>query len=331
LLTHLGHHPRIADDEITEPHKPIPDDTQAHEPVVPPPTERVVPAGPPPGAPPPAAPLPPGAPPPADAGVPPRLIQDVWPWLALLGILAIAALLVWLFAFRGNDNKGHVVPRVVGLQQQQAITKLTGDGFGVRAIIGTSRKPRGIVVSQSPGAGSRLGSNQSVVIHVSNGRPVAAPPTTTTASTGTTTTSSTTSATTTSAAPVSVPDVTGQDAASGAGQVEAAGFVAETDPVSGSGTAGSISSESPSGGAQAQAGSVVKLSVETGASRPSEQVPSVVGQKAGAARAAILNAKLTVRTEYKQGPAKSVGVVVAQTPSGGSAPAYTQVTITVGA
>jgi eukaryotic-like serine/threonine-protein kinase len=184
------------------------------------------------------------------------------------------------------------------------------------------------VVSQSPGAGTRLGTDQSVVIHVSNGRPVAATPTTTAA---TTTAATTTAATTTSAATASVPDVSGEDAASGAGQVEAAGFVAETDPVSAAGTPGSIVAESPSGGGQAPAGSVVKLSVATGSNRPPQQVPSVVGQKAGAARAALLDAKLTVQTVYKQGPAKNAGVVVAESPSGGSQPAYTQVTITVGA
>lgn len=262
--------------------------------------------------------------------MPPRLIQDVWPWLALLGILALAALLVWLFAVRGNDHKGHLVPAVVGLQQQQAIAKLTGDGFSVRAIIGAASKPRGIVVSQSPGAGTRLGTSQSVVIHVSNGRPVAVTPVTTTTAATTTEATTTTAATTTPAANAAVPDVTGQDAASGAGQLEAAGFVAETDPVSASGTPGSIVAESPSGGGQAPAGSVVKLSVATGSSRPSEQVPSVVGQKAAAARAAILDAKLTVRTIDKPGSPKNRGVVVAQSPSGGSQPAYTQVTITVG-
>ena len=316
LLTRLGHALAIADDEITEAHPPLPEDTQAHAPVAPPPA---APAGP-----------PPGAPPPPDAGIPPRLIQDVWPWLALLGILAVAALLVWLFAFRGNHHKGHVVPAVVGMQQQQAIAKLTGDGFSVRAIIGAAKRPRGVVVSQIPGAGTRLGSNASVVIHVSNGRPVTSPPPTTTTTASTTTASTTTSATTTAASAASVPDVGGQDAASGAGQIEAAGFVAETDPVSASGTPGSIVGENPSGGAQAPAGSVVKLSVATGSSRPSEQVPNVVGQKAAAARAAILDAKLTVRTGYKKGPAKNAGVVVAETPSGGSAPAYTQVAITVG-
>jgi beta-lactam-binding protein with PASTA domain len=60
-------------------------------------------------------------------------------------------------------------------------------------------------------------------------------------------------------------------------------------------------------------------------------VPDVTGQKAGAARAGLLGAKLTVKTTYEKGPAKSTGVVLSQSPAGGgSAPAYTQVTIVVG-
>jgi beta-lactam-binding protein with PASTA domain len=59
------------------------------------------------------------------------------------------------------------------------------------------------------------------------------------------------------------------------------------------------------------------------------QVPNVVGQKASAARAALLGAKLTAKTVYKKGPAKQIGVVLAETPTG-SLPAYAQVTLTVG-
>jgi eukaryotic-like serine/threonine-protein kinase len=101
--------------------------------------------------------------------------------------------------------------------------------------------------------------------------------------------------------------------------------------VSGSGSPGSIVAENPAAGADAQVGSVVRLDVATGSNRPAVQVPNVVGQKASSARAALLAAKLTVRTDFKKGPAKSVGVVLSQSPAaGGSAPAYTQVTIVVG-
>jgi serine/threonine-protein kinase len=308
------------DDEITQSHEPLPDDTRGHPAVAPPP---VAPASGPP------------VPPPADPAVPPRLARDVWPWLALLGIVAVAALLVWLFVLNRDSSKGKVVPAVVGMQQQQAIAKLTGEGFDVRAIVGPAAKPAGVVVAQKPGGGSRLDKGQTVVIDVSNGHAVSPGATTTASATttaGTTTAGTTTAGTTTAAPPATaVPNAVGQDAASGAGQVEAAGFVAETDPVSASGTPGSIVQEDPAAGTQADAGSVVRLSVAVGSTRPAQHVPDVAGQKAGTARAALLAAKLTVKTEYKKGPAAKAGSVLSQSPAAGtSVPAYTQVVVVVG-
>lgn len=291
---------RIANEnEITEPHAPLPEDTQSR-PAVPPRRRARPPATPPPG-----------------------LLRDVWPWLALLGVLAVAGLLVWLFVLNRDSGGGTVVPAVVGLQQQQAIARLTGDGFNVRALVKPSRKPRGTVFAQTPGGGSRLDRGETVEIEVSNGRAVTAPP-------PTTTTATTTKQTTTAAAPttVSVPSVTGQTAPAGAGQVEAAGLVAETAPVDTPGMPGAIVAQDPAPGADADAGSVVRLSIASGSERPQRQVPNVVGQSAAAARAALLGAKLTVRTEYRKGRR---GVVLAQTPAAGSAePAWTQVTIAVG-
>jgi serine/threonine-protein kinase len=249
------------------------------------------------------------------------LLADIWPWLALLGILVVAGLLVWLFVFHDRGHGRTTVPAVVGLPQQEAVAKLTRDGIDVRVIIGASAKPRGIVVSQAPGAGSRVARHESVTLHVSNGHPVQTATPTQAATT--------TAATSTAQAPVAVPSVTGQDLVSGAGQVEAAGFVAETDPTTAAGTPGSIVSQTPSAGSTAAAGSVVRLSVATGSSRPPVQVPNVVGQKAAAARAALLQAKLTAKTVDKKGPARDIGVVLAESPTG-TLPAYTQITLTVG-
>lgn len=263
---------------------------------------------------PPAAPPEPAGPPPGPAGPPPGLADDVWPWLAVLALLAVAALLVWLFVFRGqhSHHATKTVPRVVGMQEQPAIKQLTGAGYSVRSIHEPLKQPRGIV-------GAQAANGDTVVIHVSNGKPVP--------KAVTTTAQTTTQKTTTVAPPTSaVPNVTGQTAAAGAGQVEAAGFVAETDPVQGGGTPGSITQQSPPAGTQAKAGETVTLGVATGANRPSVQIPDVTGQTAADARAALLQAKLTVRTTYKQG---KTGVVLGQSPSG-SAPAWTQVTISVG-
>jgi eukaryotic-like serine/threonine-protein kinase len=247
---------------------------------------------------------------------PPRVLgDDVWPWLAALGIVVVAGLLVWIFVLRDNGNKGKVVPAIVGMQQQQAIAKLTSEGFNVNAIVAPADKPRGIVVAQTPGGGSRVGKSQKVTLQISNGNSITP---TTTATTSTTTT--------TQAQQAAVPDVSGQDMKSATGQIEAAGFVAETDPVTDSGIEGSVIQQDPAAGTQAPVGSIVRLSVAVGSNRPPTNVPNVVGQKASAARATLVTAKLTAKTLYEKG---KIGIVLAETPTG-SVPAYTQITITVG-
>jgi serine/threonine-protein kinase len=281
-------------------------------------TVEPVPSGPPAG--------PPPVPPPP--GPPPRfVIDDIWPWLVALLVVVVGGLLLWLFVFHQGTSSKPVVPAVVGLQQQQAIKRLTDAGYSVKVIVEPGSRPRGVVMSQAPGSGSQLGKGAIVTLHVSNGRPLGV-----TTAPARTTPATTTPTTTAQAATVTVPDVVGQDMASGAGQIEAAGLVAETDPVSSaSATTGQIVQEAPAAGSQVKAGSIVQVQVAVGPNQPQQQVPDVVGQKAGAARAALMQAKFTVRTEYKKGAAKDVGVVIAQSPAAGqSAPAYTQVALTVG-
>ncbi len=271
--------------------------------------------------------LPPGPPPPRP---PPRfLIDDVWGWLALLLVVVVGGLLLWLLVLNHRGSSKPVVPAVVGLPQQTAIKQLTGDGYSVKAIVGPASRPNGIVVSQIPGGGSQLDKGATVTLHVSNGHKLGITTTPTTTTPAATTNAATTNA---QAAGTAVPDVVGQDLTSGAGQIEASGLVAETQPLdSSSDPAGQIVQENPAAGAQAAAGSAVQLQVSTGTARPPVQVPNVTGQKAGGARAALGQAKLTVHTEYKKGAKKDIGTVISQSPAAGqSAPAYTQVTLSVG-
>ncbi|MES1246646.1 MAG: PASTA domain-containing protein [Actinomycetota bacterium] len=262
-------------------------------------------------------PVDPGAPPPA--GPPPNAwVQDVWPWLALFGVLVAGGLLVWLFVLRDRHHARQVVPAVVGLQQQAAISRLQADGYSVKAIVGPARRPRGVVATQSPGGGSQLPKGTTVTLHISSG-------VTTPAATTTTTTTNTSTTTTTAAAPTAqVPDVSNADLATAEGQIEAAGFVTEADPVDGSGPAGSVQQQLPAAGGSAPAGSVVTIDVVRGGG--SVRVPDVVGRSAADARAALAQAKLTFKTVYKPGKA---GFVLAESPAG-SQPAYTQVVLTVG-
>jgi beta-lactam-binding protein with PASTA domain len=247
------------------------------------------------------------------------------PWLGALAALAVIGFLVWFFGFRSHGGSGHVVPGVVGLQERAAIARLNGDGYDVQSIHEPLRRPRGVVGAQAPGGGSRLPTSETVTIHVSTGRAPAVGATT--ATTATTTATTTAATTTLAAAPAApVPDVTGQDMVSAAGQVEAAGFVAQTEPVEAPGTPGSVVQEDPPGGTQGKVGETVTLAVAVGSSRPSAQIPDVTGETAASARAALLQATLTVRTTYRKG---KPGVVLAQS-STGTAPAYTQVAIAVG-
>jgi serine/threonine-protein kinase len=293
--------------------------TQSFDPVQPPP-----PAEPPPG-PPPAGPPPPGPP-----GPPRALIDDVWPWLALLLLIVVGGLLVWLFVLRDSNTKSNTVPAVVGMPQQQAFDLLQKKGCSVRAIIEPANKPRGIVVSQAPSPGTRIDKGCTVTLHISNGRPLTVTTAPTTTARATTTATTTTS--TTPAAQVTVPDVTGQDMVTASGQIEAAGFVPETQPVeSANQQSGQVVAQDPPAGTQAPAGSTVVLQVAVSGQQPVKQVPDVLGQKAAAARQALLQAGFTVKTELQKSPANRLGVVVAQRPAGGTTqPQYTQVTITVG-
>ena len=271
-------------------------------------------ATPPPPVPPPdAAPEPPPGPPPGWLAV-----ENPWPWLALV-LVAVAALLVWLFAIRGSSDRA-TVPHVVGLSQPVAIKKLQNAGFNVTALRKPAKAPAGRVFAQRPGGGTQLKKKQTVVIDVSNGvAPKLPPPKTNTSTTATVAT----------APPVAVPDVKGKVQTEAGPAIEAVGLVPDTFPVSGGQTPGVVVAQSPAAGTKIPAGKSVHLDVSTGGgNQPASTVPDVTGQTAADARAKLWAAKLTTRTVYAKG---TVGVVLRQQPAGGGqAPAFSQVTLTVG-
>jgi beta-lactam-binding protein with PASTA domain len=268
---------------------------------------------PPPVPPPDAAPEPPPGPPPGWLAV-----ENPWPWLALV-LVAVAALLVWLFAIRGSSDRA-TVPRVVGLSQPVAIKKLQDAGFNVKAVQTAGKAPKGEVFAQRPGAGTQLKKKQTVLIDVSNGVAPKLPP----PKTGTSTT-----ATVATAPQVAVPDVKGKVQTEAGPAIEAVGLVPDTFPASGGQTPGLVIAQDPAAGTKIAAGKSVHLDVATGgANQPASTVPDVTGQKAADARAKLWTAKLTTRTVYAKGV---VGAVLRQQPAGGGqAPAFSQVVLTVG-
>jgi serine/threonine-protein kinase len=132
---------------------------------------------------------------------------------------------------------------------------------------------------------------------------------------------------------VEVPDVSGIGHEDAGATIEALGLKADTYPVESAEERGTVVSQDPAAGEQAQTGDTVRLNVALG-SGPREQVdvPDVTGPKESDARAAARAANLTVRTVDRDAPsAEEVGEVLTQEPSAGAAvPELTQITLFVG-
>jgi serine/threonine-protein kinase len=127
------------------------------------------------------------------------------------------------------------VPNVVGQQKADARSTLEGAGFQVSVDTVQASASKDQVVSQSPSGGSEAAKGSRVTLTVSKGPP--------------------------KPQKVSVPDVTGQDKASARAKLRARGFsVNEVDKKS-SQPAGTVLSQSPSGGSQATKGSAVTIVV----------------------------------------------------------------------
>ena len=98
--------------------------------------------------------------------------------------------------------------------------------------------------------------------------------------------------------------------------LQAAGFNVQESHAYGTGAAGLVQSQNPSGGAQADAGSTVSIVICDGA-KPQSSVPGVVGLSETAAVNAIQNAGFKPSVNYVIDPA-NVGIVIDQHPGSGS-------------
>jgi beta-lactam-binding protein with PASTA domain len=161
---------------------------------------------------------------------------------------------------------GTGVPNVVGLTQAAAQSAITNANFAVGAVTQASSTtvPAGIVLSESPAAGSCPSSGSPVNIVVSSG--------------------------------VTVPNVVGDTQAAAQSVITAASLIVGTVNFASSSTvpAGSVITENPSAGTSVAAGSAVNLVVSTGPA--ALLVPNVVGDTRAAATAAITGAGLVVGT-----------------------------------
>jgi hypothetical protein len=137
-----------------------------------------------------------------------------------------------------------------------------------------------------------------------------------------------------SASTPTVPNVTGKKMAAAVERLVAAGYYADTAPVTNRAKRGIVTTQEPRPGRALKRGKPVRLAVSIGSrtrrTPPLVKIPNVVGKSARYARATLVRKKLTMATKLrKSGPAKR-GKVIAQNPAFGVFRQYVTVTILVG-
>jgi serine/threonine-protein kinase len=200
------------------------------------------------------------------------------------------------------------VPPVVGLTLAQAKHELAAVHLKAGRLINqpSSQFPTsGIVASSDPAAGQSLAVGSSVDLFVSSGPPN-----------------------------VTVPSVTGQTQNDATSTLRDQGFAVQTTPqTTTSATAGTVITQSPTGGSTAAPGATVTLTIAQAPTAPTTaNVPGVTGKTAAAATSALQGAGFTVSESPKNVKSKSQnGIVLTQSPGGGtSAKKGSAVTIMVG-
>ncbi|HEX9416132.1 MAG TPA: PASTA domain-containing protein [Gaiellaceae bacterium] len=222
-----------------------------------------------------------------------------------------------------------VVPNLVSLSEADAVAQLTQLGLRADVVQVPSSQRSGKVVAQNPKGGERVAPGSRVRLNVSKG-----PTHTTTVVTTapTTTTTSTTTTTTTTTAETTVPDVVGQSLADATYAMKAASLLPDSYPVNSDEPGGTVVAQSPAAGETVQPGTVVRLNVSVGTTRPLLPVPDVTATNDEISARQLLAKTFTVRALFRTAtsPAQR-GAVLAQSPSPGTKiKRWAQVTIYVG-
>jgi serine/threonine-protein kinase len=222
----------------------------------------------------------------------------LWALAALLAAGLVALALVLLLPASSKVR----VPNVVGHTEQSASTALRRAGLNaVPSLAASSSVPTGLVISETPPAGSLVKKGSRVSILVSGG-------------------------------PASEPlvNVEGLGASQAVAKLRKAGFkpTTKTQP-STTVAAGKVIGTNPPAGTELQLGSLVTVLVSSGPE--AVHVPDVVGQSLPAAEATLTNAGLAVGTVTKKvSSTQAPGTVLSQSPStGASAHVGDKVNLTV--
>jgi eukaryotic-like serine/threonine-protein kinase len=211
---------------------------------------------------------------------------------ALLWVLAavVLAAVIALAVLLSQSDQSVTVPIVTGQSEQTAGAALRAAGLNpVPSLAPSTTVASGLVISQSPSAGSVVKKGARVGIVVSGGPASAA-----------------------------LTNVNGLSAAQAAARLRKAGFKPTTKAQSSTTvSSGIVIGTEPPAGTELQVGSSVTTLVSSGPAPV--RVPDVVGQSQSAAEAALTNAELAAGTvTQKVSSTQSPGTVLAQFPSAGS-------------
>ena len=215
--------------------------------------------------------------------VPPPPPPRIWPWLLLLLLLVIAGGAAWWFLTQQNDKT--TMPSVIGLQEQAARARIAEAQLEADVDRRPSRRPRGTVFAQVPGAGKQLDEGERVEILVSS-----------------------------ALIRVVVPNVRDLPEAQARDRLEQAGFEVRARRIFAGATKGNVVEQDPRGGERAERGSTVELLVSKG--RNLKRVPDVIGLSENEA-VQMLRAREFEPRIFDVPSTEAKGTVIAQVPRGG--------------
>src|SRR3954469_21313063 len=193
--------------------------------------------------------------PPEPVGPPPdrRIGAGMLLALGALALVALGILIAWYLTHRDDDKSTTTVvttvqggttaaaaqvavPRLVGLKEQEALTRLAQLELRPKEVFKPTSKANGLVVSQKPQEATQVPKGSRVTLVIDKGAPN-----------------------------VAVPDLTGTSFSEAQAKLDAAGLDSTKTEVTSDQPAGTVVDQAPKAGAKVAKGSTVTLSVARGA------------------------------------------------------------------
>jgi len=229
--------------------------------------------------------------------------RSLWPWLIALGLVVLGAvggyILYTKIQHQLNSNAPVAVPDVQLVQKQLAVTRIEQAGFQVQ--LQQAANPtvaKGAVITQDPGAGTKIGKGSVVTLTISTGVPKTI-----------------------------VPEVRGQKLADALQLLYAAGLTPKVGYVYSLQPADVVVGQAPAPKTTVPKSTLVHINVSRGPKPVS--VPDVTGQPFANANSALRGQGFTVvRTDINSTQPKGT-VVSTDPPPGASVPNGSKITVTV--